>query len=222
MFCGKKYCVMFGAGGHAAVLIECLRAQAPGSDLLRAILCDDADRVGDRLLGVPIRGTDKLLPGLVAEGVDSFIAAAGNSLLRRELFELACGQQLHPVTVRHPTAVVSSSADCGLGCQCMPYSVVHSRAKLGQGVVVNTGAIVEHDCVLGDFATVATGVSMAGGVVVGACAAIGAGVSVRPGVSIGSGAIIGAGMAVYRDVPDNTVAVGAKGRQFPARDFHRS
>ena len=208
-----RYCVLLGGGGHAAVLIESLRAS--GLDIVRAVLEHDQAQWGKELLGIPVLGGDALLPGLIEQGADCFavgVGTVGNVAIRRGLYEYGLSLGLEPLTVMHPTAYVSPSAKLAKGCQLLPGSIVHTRAALGENVIVNSGAIVEHDCVLGDHVHVATGAKIAGGVEVGSGTLIGIGASVRQGVRIGRESIVGAGAAVVKDVPDNVVVAGVPAR----------
>jgi sugar O-acyltransferase (sialic acid O-acetyltransferase NeuD family) len=213
-----RYCVLLGGGGHAAVLIESLRAS--DQDIVRAVLEHDKAQWGKELLGIPILGDDALLPGLIEKGADCFavgVGTVGNVTARRGLYEYGLSLGLEPLTVTHPTSYVSPSAKLGRGCQLLPGSIVHTRAALGENVIINSGAIVEHDCILGDHVHMATGAKIAGGVEVGSGTLIGIGASVRQGVRIGRDAIVGAGAAVVKDVPDNLVVAGV-----PARAHDRS
>jgi sugar O-acyltransferase (sialic acid O-acetyltransferase NeuD family) len=213
-----QYCVLLGGGGHAAVLIEAVRAS--GLDIIRAVLEFDQSQWGKELLGVPILGGDALLPELVEKGADCFavgVGTVGNVTVRRRLYSYGLSLGLKSLTVMHPTSYVSPSARLAQGCQLLPGSIVHTRAVLGENVIVNSGAIVEHDCILGDHVHVATGAKIAGGVEVGSGTLIGIGATVRQGVRIGRDAIVGAGAAVVKDVLDNEVVAGV-----PARAHNRS
>jgi len=210
-----QYCVVLGGGGHAAVLIESLRAS--GLDVVRAILDQNQYLWGKELLGIPILGGDALLPTLVEKGADCFVVGVGmidNSRTRRRLYEYGLSLHLEPLSVVHPTAFISPSARLGKGCQLLAHSIVNTRAVLGNNVIINSGAIVEHDCVLGDHAHMATGALISGGVEIGSGTIIGLGASVLQGVRIGKESIIGAGAAVVKDVPDNVVAMGVPARLF--------
>jgi sugar O-acyltransferase (sialic acid O-acetyltransferase NeuD family) len=218
-----KYCVILGGGGHAAVLVEALRAAGAAAAL--AILDADCSRWGQDVLGVPVRGGDDLLPTLHGQGADCFVVglgATGVGHARRRMFEYGVSCGLEPLTVVHPAAVISPSARMGRGCQVLAGSVVQARAVLGDNVIVNTGAIVEHDCVLGDDVHLATGARLAGGVSVGRGSLVGLGAAVLQGLHVGEDAIVGGGAVVVRDVPDGVVVAGVPARPLRgnAREHH--
>lgn len=205
----SRFCVVFGGGGNAAVLIESL--QASGCDIVKAILDLDSKLWGQTVLGVPVLGGDERLPELLRQGADCFIVGLGTvraGTARQRLFELGVAAGLEPLGVSHPSAVISPNAQLGRGCQLLPQCVVNARAVLGDNVLINTGAIVEHDCSIGNHVHVATSAKLAGGVFVGDGALIGLNACVRQGVRIGRCAVVGAGAAVVKDVPDHAVVVG--------------
>lgn len=202
-------CVILGGGGHAAVLIECLRAS--GGVQIAGILDSEPTLWGGELLGVPILGGDDQLPALTAAGIGSFVlglGATGSNALRRQIYELGLAHGLRPWSVRHPSVLLSPSAQLGPGCQLLPGAIIHTRAQLGCNVLINTGAIVEHDCRIGDHVHIATGARLAGAIQVGCGAHIGVGASIRQGIRIGAGAVVGAGAAVVKDVPEGMVVAG--------------
>jgi sugar O-acyltransferase (sialic acid O-acetyltransferase NeuD family) len=202
-------CIVIGGGGHARVVIDALRASGLGTP--RAVVDAAADRRGQRVDGVEIVGGDAELPALKAQGITHFvmgICGAGSNQPRRKLFEAALAQGLQPLTVVHPSAVVSKAATLAEGVQVLARAVINPGAVIGVNVVINTGAIVEHDCVITCHAHVASGAVLAGGVRVEEGAHIGAGSVTRQGCVIGAGAIVGAGASVVEDVPANVVVVG--------------
>ncbi|MGB6064905.1 MAG: acetyltransferase [Desulfomonilaceae bacterium] len=206
-------CVIFGGGGHAKVLIECLRADNFALSLV--ILDQDSSRWGQKLLDVPILGDDSLLPQLMADGAGFFVVgvgAVGNNEPRKRLFEHGILKGLRPLTIKHPTSFCSPWAEIGAGCQLLPGSIVNTGAKLGRNVIVNSGAVVEHDCIIGDHVHVASGAVLASTVRVGDGAHIGCGAAVRQLISIGEAAIVGAGAVVVEDVPPRATVVGVPAR----------
>lgn len=156
-----------------------------------------------------------MLPELRAAGAQAFLVGAGSvgaTNIRARLFELACQVGLQPLTVRHPSAIVSTTAQIGEGSQLLAACFVGTRAVLGHNVLVNTAAIVEHDCTIGDHTHLATGCRLGGAVRVGMGAHIGIGATVKQGMAIGQRAVVGAGAVVIRDVPDGAVVVGVPAR----------
>lgn len=210
--------VGLGAGGHAAVVIEILRS-VRGVDLV-GLLDPRADLRDCDVLRVPVIGSDDALLELRDGGIDAFFVAvgsAGDTSLRRRLYDLGVSAGLTPLDVIHDRATVSASASHGHGLTVTAHAVVGARARLGHNVLVNTGAIVEHDCRLADHVYVASGAQVGAGAEVGEGAHIGLGASVNQGVVIGVGAVIGSGAAVVRDVGPGTTVVGV-----PARPLDRS
>jgi UDP-N-acetylbacillosamine N-acetyltransferase len=111
-----------------------------------------------------------------------------------------------------PTAVISPSAQIGVGSVVLPGVIINSMATIGKGTIINSGVIVEHDSEIGEYAHLSPRSVLGGGVHVGEFTHIGIGSSILPRVSVGSRSILGAGSVATRAVPDDVVAVGAPAR----------
>lgn len=208
--------VILGAGGHAAVLIDCL---GPPEDVAIAILEREPQRWGEMVLGVPIVGGDETIGELVERGATHFlvgVGSVGSTALKRRLWALGIKAGLEPLEVRHPSAIISPRASLGPGCQLLAGCVVGTSARLGADVLVNSGAMVEHDCQIGDHVHLATGARVTSTVRIGEGAHIGAGATVRQCLSIGAEAVVGAGAVVVDDVAEGAVVAGV-----PARPLRR-
>jgi UDP-perosamine 4-acetyltransferase len=209
----KISCIILGAGGHARVLIDCFRFDTGVS--LVGILDSNPDLFNQTVDGILVLGNDELLNQLPGKGVSHFtvgLGGVGNNLPRQTLFELALAHGLMPLTVRHPSAIISSGAVIDRGCQLLPGCIVNTGARLGLNVLINSGAIIEHDCVVMDHAHISTGAKLAGGVNVGIGAHVGAGATVRQNIRIGAAAIIGAGAVVVKDVEPHETVIGVPAR----------
>ena len=201
-------CVLIGGGGHAKVVIECLRAA--GTDEPVAIVDPKRELWGTSVLGVPVIGDEsKLVDFARLDAVFAIgVGAIGTGRQRQLLFERALAAGLRPVTVCHPSAIVAPSVWMGRGCQIFPRAVVNADARLGDNVIVNTAAIVEHDCRVGDHAHIATGACLASTVEVGIAALVGAGAAVKQCLRIGDDAVVGVGAVVIADVPAGSIVAG--------------
>ena len=138
-------CVILGGGGHARVLIDCLRSREQAHGL--AILDSDQSLWGKSIQTIPILGGDELLETLTSQGCKNFIVgtgSTGSTEIRRRLFERARAAGLEPLTVLHRSAIIGTDVIIGEGCQILPGAIINTGASLGCNVIVNTGAIIEH------------------------------------------------------------------------------
>ena len=209
----KPRVVLLGGGGHARVLLDCLLVCADTE--IVGVLEADPSRVGNLIYGVPVLGNDELLGEMIGRGATHFVVGlggVGDNGPRRRLFEAGLAAGLQPLSVRHPSAVLSVWAQVGDGCQLLPGCIVNAGARLGANVIVNSGAIVEHDCEVGDHVHIATGAKLASTVKVGALGHIGAGATVIQCRTVGTGATVGAGAVVVKDVEPGTVVAGVPAR----------
>ena len=198
--------VVFGAGGHAKVVIDAIALQGKYEV---ALLADaDPSLVGCMVQGYLICSEAEGLAAL-DEGISTAIIAIGGNAARRRVANLACEKGFRLATVIHPAAVVSHTATIGPGTLVMPGSVINADARVGMNTVINTGAVVEHDSIVGDHVHIAPSTTLCGGVHVGSGVLIGAGATVVPGVTIGMDALIGAGSTVLADIPAGACAVGS-------------
>ncbi|MFH1075685.1 MAG: NeuD/PglB/VioB family sugar acetyltransferase [Pseudomonadota bacterium] len=208
-----KNCIILGGGGHAAVLIECIRASRCA--IFYGILDADQKQWRKQLLGIDIIGGDELLSNIANNGVKYFVVglgSVGDNKPRQRLFELGCANNLEALTIVHPSALCSASAEIGHGVQLLPNSIVNARAVIKANTIVNSGAIVEHDCYIGNHVHIATGAKLASAVSVGDGVHIGIGATIKQCIKIGERSIVGAGAVVVDDVPDDTVVVGNPAR----------
>ena len=209
----EEICVILGAGGHARVLLDSLILMCTAYSFV--ILDRTAQGSTREVMGIPVAGDDSLLPELIGRGARRFVVglgATGNNGPRRRLFELGISHRLHPLVVRHPSAISSRWCTIGAGTQLLARSVVNPGAMLGVNVIVNTSAVVEHDCVIEDHVHIATGATLAGSVRIGELAHVGCGAIVKEGVTVGKRAIVGAGAVVVNDVPSDCTVIGVPAR----------
>lgn len=201
------------------MVVEAMRVS--GAALVKACLDPDPSKRSKGWLGLAVFSHEKSIKALKKKGVSHFVVGVGgvgDNRPRRRLFERAVKAGLLPLSVQHPSAVVSPSARLGAGCQVMAGCIVNAGAKIGRNSIVNAGAIVEHDCRLGDHVHVASGAVLCGSVSVGDEAHIGAGAVVLQGVSVGKSSLVGAGAVVVRSVPSQTVVKGVPARASRKRE----
>lgn len=205
--------VVVGAGDHAAVVIEALRATG---DFTIVGVVDPHPSQSD-VVGVPVLGGDDCLSALLEAGVEAAVIALGDNRLRQRIGLALLKQGFVLPAVVHPGASISPSAVIGAGAVIMNRAVVGTRARVGCLAIVNTGSIVEHDNEIEAAAHVAPGVALAGNVRVGERSLVGVGSAVRPGIRIGADSVVGTGSAVVADVGDGMTVAGSPARPLASR-----
>lgn len=184
---------LYGASGHAKVIIDILKSKGIEID---GLVDDNPDL--DNLLGYPVFHDASLID-------KSIIVSIGNNAVRKRIVEsLSCKFE----TAVHSSAIVSEYASVGAGTVVMQGAVIQSCAEIGKHCIVNTGASIDHECVIGDFVHISPHATLCGNVHVGEGSWIAAGSVVLPGVKIGKWSVIGAGSVVSKDIPDGVLAVG--------------
>lgn len=212
----KKVIILCG-GGHGKCVIDAMRL---GGKYSPHCVLDVKERVGRKVLGVKITGSEADLPAYFKRGIKlCFLAlgSTGDPARRIALWRLAVKAGFDFPSIIHPSAVVSAHASMGSGVYIGPGAIINSGAVIGEGCIINSGAIVEHDCRIGAFVHIAPGAVLSGGVTVGDRAHLGTGCSVTHGVSIGADSIIGVGSAAVKDIPARTVCVGNPAKRIKSR-----
>jgi sugar O-acyltransferase (sialic acid O-acetyltransferase NeuD family) len=144
--------------------------------------------------------------------------AIGNRDTRNFVSDQLRNSGRHIVTIIHPSAIVSPSANVGYGCYIGENVVLRARVTLGNGVLLNAGAIVSHHCQVDDFTTLGPNAAMASRSKIGRCALIGVGAAILPGCKVGKKAIVGGGAVVCRDVGEHNTVVGNPARVIDSSD----
>lgn len=183
---------LYGASGHAKVIIDILRAN---NEVIDALF-DDNEEIHS-LLGYPV------LP--FAEVKGPLIISIGDNRVRKRI---ATRLSLDWGLAVHPSACISEYATLNLGTVVMQGAIIQSCVTIGKHCIINTGASVDHECLIGDYVHISPHSTLCGNVRIGEGTWIGAGTTILPGIKIGKWSIIGAGSVVAKDIPDNVLAVG--------------
>lgn len=183
---------LYGASGHAKVIIDILEASGRKIDAL----VDDNPEV-KQLQGYPVLHEHT--------GLSPFIVSIGANAIRKKVVE-----KLHAKFGKaiHPSAIVSPSITIGEGTVVMQAAIIQADTQIGSHCIINTGASVDHECVISDYVHISPHCTLCGNVRIGEGSWIGAGTIVIPGVRIGCWCVVGAGSVVTKDIPDGVLAVG--------------
>jgi sugar O-acyltransferase (sialic acid O-acetyltransferase NeuD family) len=193
---------LFGASGHAKVIIDSLKAsrkQISG-------LFDDNPDVKE-LLEYRVYGSfdqDRL-------GEEELIISVGLNHIRKKIVEKLPENTLYGNAI-HPSAIISEYASIGEGTVVMQGVIIQSSVTIGKHCIINTTASVDHDCIIEDYVHISPNATLCGSVSVGEGSQVGAGAVVIPGIKIGKWSLVAAGAVVMKDVPDNVLVLGNPAR----------
>jgi len=204
--------VIVGAGAHARVVYDILRAGGEADDVAAFVDVEGKGRAGPSLDGRPVlSGLAELEDYMKANDVAA-VLGHGNNARRKALMAWLDERGAAMRTAVHPRAVISPDVEIGDCSTVSAGAVILTGSRIGRGVIVNTAATIDHDCVVGDFVQLAPGSHLAGRVTVEAEAFIGIGAVVIQNLTVGRGCVVGAGAAVVRETPEKTLVIGVPAR----------
>lgn len=185
---------LFGASGHAKVIGDIIEAQG---DSIGCLYDDEP-----HCLNIHSKAVLKA-SNVTVEG--PLIISIGSNRIRKIITER---YKLSYAKAIHPKALISTTAQIGIGTVIMQGAIVQSDARIGNHCIINTGASVDHECIIEDFVHISPHATLCGNILVGEGSWVGAGAIIIPGIKIGKWCTIGAGSVVVRDIPDYTTAYG--------------
>lgn len=203
----KEQIFVFGASGHAKVVIDIIEQQ--GLYEIAFLADDDPALRGTLVYGYQvIGGKDDLL----ARGIKHGIVAIGSNNARHAVSAWLADNGFELIRTIHPAAQLARGILIGAGTVIMAGTVINADTVVGAGVIVNTCASVDHDCVIGDYTHIAPGATLCGTVQVGTGSFICAGATVIPNLNIGANVTVGAGATVISSISDNLTVTGTPAR----------
>ncbi len=201
-----KDLVVIGAGGHGRETLWAAKATDQWNIL--GFVDDDKTTHGQTLCGYSVLGD---FDWLGRQDLDQVYAVCGigKPKLRKQIAERGRAIGLNFSTIVHPTALMADQVGIGEGTVVAAYAIVTPGARIGNHVFINLNCTVSHDTVLEDYVNLAPACNISGNVLLKQGVHFGTNVSVIPGITVGEWTRIGAGSVIIRDIPANTVAVGA-------------
>ncbi len=200
--------MVFGAGGHGKVVIDAIEQE--GQHRIAYVLDDNVPQ--DYFFKYPVPGGMETVKDVFDKGIKKAIVSVGDGSVRSKYGAMLEEIGFNLITVKHPTAVVSSNVNIGGGTVVFADAIVNSGTHIGKNCIINTGALIEHDNVIGENVHISPKAVLGGDVRVGDNSHIGIGATIINSITIGKNTIIGAGAVVTKDIPDDVVAYGIPAR----------
>lgn len=198
----KDKLIIIGASGHGKVVADI----AIKMDKWKSIAFLDDDEAIKTCRGLKIIG--KTVDAFTYKDEADFFVALGNNATREKLQEKLLSERLSVVSLIHPSAVIGTDVEVGVGTVTMAGVVINSSSIIGKGCIINTSSSLDHDNVIEDYVHISPGANLAGTVRVGKGSWIGIGSVVSNNVNICSGSKLGAGAVVVKDITEPGTYVG--------------
>lgn len=154
-FMSKQPILLIGGGGHCHSVIDVIEQE--GFYQIYGIV-DIPEKVGSKVLGYQVVGTDDDLPKLVKKCPNAVITLGHikSNALRVKLYKVAIELGFKMPLIISPLAYVSKHAHIGTGTVVMHHALINANARIGQNCIINSKALIEHDAHIGNHCHIAT------------------------------------------------------------------
>ncbi len=203
----KDKLIIIGASGHGKVVADVAIKMNKWKNI--AFLDDNESIKSSMGINVIGKTTDVFR---YKKEADIFVAI-GSNFIREKIQEKLLEQGLSVVSLIHPSAVIGTDVEIGIGSVVMAGVVINSSSRIGKGCIINTSVSLDHDNVIEDYVHISPNASLAGTVKVGKGSWLGIGSVVSNNVNICSGSNVGAGAVVVKDIVESGTYIGVPARK---------
>lgn len=203
----KDKLIIIGASGHGKVVADI----AIKMSKWQSIAFLDDDEFIKTSMGLEVIG--KTADALTYKDEADFFVAIGSNATREKIQVKLIEEGLNVVSLIHPSSVIGTDLEIGIGTAIMAGVVINSASRIGKGCIINTSSSLDHDNIIEDYVHISPGVNLAGTVRVGKGSWIGIGSVVSNNVKICSGCKVGAGAVVVKDITEPGTYVGVPVRR---------
>ncbi|NOU79235.1 transferase [Paenibacillus sp. LMG 31459] len=165
---------------------------------------DTSGKIIESQIDCPIISSiDEYMP----QNNDVVVCAVGNPIDKSNIVKRLEKKNVTFTNIIHPTAIIGSGVQLGLGIVLCPYTVISVNAKLGDHVAVNICSTIGHDSKIGEGTIISSHCDVTGFCELDERVFLGSGARLLPNSKIGAFATVGAGCVVLNEVePYKTVA----------------
>ena len=203
----KDKLIIIGASGHGKVVADIAIKM---NKWQRIAFLDDDESIKTSM-GLKVIG--KMADAFTYKDEADFFVAIGKNATREKVQGKLMDQGMTVVKLIHPSAVIGTDVEIGMGTVVMAGVVINSSSRIGEGCIINTSSSLDHDNIIEDYVHISPGASLAGTVKVGRGSWIGIGSVISNNVNICSGCKVGAGAVVVKDITEPGTYVGVPVRR---------
>ncbi len=208
--------VVIGASGNGLDIVDTLLDinESVGYSKYQCIgFLDDKNELQDKNVYLGYKVLGKIKDFTQFSDDVFFITAIGSSTSYWYKKEIVSSIPLARfITLIHPTAYVSRSAEIGLGTIILQNVTIANNVHIGNQVVILANTIINHDCIIRDYTCIASSVCISGNVKIEENCYIGTNVAIKENLTIGGKCLIGMGSNVLQNIPDKSKVIGNPAR----------
>lgn len=203
----KNKLIIIGASGHGKVVADI----AIKMNKWQSIAFLDDDQTIKTSMGLEVIGTTA--DAFTYKDEADFFVAIGSNTTREMIQEKLIDEGLNVVSLSHPSVIIGTDVEIGIGTAVMAGVVINSSTRIGKGCIINTNSSIDHDNIIEDYVHISPGARTAGNVWIGKGSWLGIGSVVSNNINICSGCKVGAGAVVVKDITEPGTYVGVPVRK---------
>lgn len=206
-----KKVIIFGIGGTSIDILDVINDINESSKTkLECIgfLDDEEEKVGEIIGNVKVLGSLNIAKDFKNTYFINGIGSPNNFFKKDEIIKKTSVSLDKFLTIIHPSATVSKTAQVGSGSVIFQNVTINSNVKIGNHIVVLPNSVISHNDSVGDYSCIASSATISGNVEIGKSCYIGANSSIKDSIKIGDYSLVGMGSVVLENVPPNSVYVG--------------
>lgn len=194
-----KSIILIGGGGHCKSCIDVIEQE--GNYQIAGII-DVTEKIGQKIQGYPIIGTDMDLSNLIRRYKNVLITVGQikSASVRIKLFNQLKLLNAQLPVIRSPKAYISKHTIIKQGTIVMHHALINAGAVIGANCIINSKSLIEHEAIIGDHCHISTGSTVNGQVIIDDECFIGSGATLVNNIQIRERVIIPAGKTVYTSV----------------------
>jgi len=203
----KEEIILLGGGGHCKSCIDVIEQE--GRFSIVGIL-DMSEKIGQKIAGYPVIGTDDDLDQLASKYKNFFITVGHiqTPYTRIKLFDRLVKLNVNIPVIISPHAVVSRHASIAPGSIIMHQAIVNIEARIGENCIINSGALIEHESLVRAHCHISTYAILNGRCVVGSGCFIGSRTVLSNNIEISANTLVSAGSVVLKSLKKPGTYIG--------------
>lgn len=205
----RRPVVIHGAGRGGQTVLECLQEM---NGVHAVAFVDDEPGQDSERHGLPLYPATAL-PELHSHGVSGYALGVAGAQTRLRLLAAAKAAGFQPVSVIHPTAILSPSCRLGEAVFVKAGAIIETGTSVGDACIIDNGVVIAHHNTIHEACHLAPGAALGSGIEIGAATVVGIGASIATGCRLGRGCIVTPGTSIVTNFDAGSVIEGVPGKK---------